>query len=80
MFYYHVITLTSSLVTLVTSDVTHSTHTFMSLLSRRTVDFPLLTRHKQQWGNFKTPIGTKDTISIESGFKRLENELEGLLS
>ena len=28
MFHYHVIIVTSSLVTLVTSDVTHSTHTF----------------------------------------------------
>ena len=31
MFHYHFIIVTSSLVTLVTSDVTHSTHTFRDL-------------------------------------------------
>ena len=33
IFYYHVIIVTSSLVTLVTSDVTHSTPTFLGRIS-----------------------------------------------
>ena len=40
----------------------------------------ITTCHKRQRGNSETPIGTEDAISIDSGFKRLENELDGLLS
>ena len=40
----------------------------------------ITTRHKRQRGNFETPIGTEDAISINSGFKRLENKLDCFLS
>ena len=40
----------------------------------------ITTRYRQHRDSFEKSIGTADAISIEFGFKSLENKLEGLIS